>query len=264
MQNRQIIVGMALSLLMLFCSGCQTTGDLSEDLPDTLEYKVGSNEAGWEVKLIEWQDEKWNWHRHYQLCDPVTAGCYFAERNGDTVTMKEYEVKRWKRDRMALPEEKRFKALPNKPEVETDEEIDWDASCFGPDTKVLMADGGLREISSIKDGEMVRSYNIEKDEVEEKTVTKTYIFPTKGYYLINGELKATAKHKFLMAGPENTWKKASELRPGDKVQSVNGQITINTIGKINEKDTAHNFEVAGTKAYIVKGGENFYVVHNGL
>jgi hypothetical protein len=264
MLQKIILTGSTLFLLLLTSSGCQTTVVSTGDLPEIVEYKIGSNEAGWEVKLVEWKDEKWNWHRHYKLCDPVTGECYFAEREGDTVTMKDYEVKRWKKDRMALPEEKRFQALPKKPEVETDEEIDYGASCFSAETKVLMADGGLQEISGIKDGEKVKSYNIERGLAEDKRVTKTYLFHTKAYYLINGELKATARHKFLMAGTEKAWKKASELRPGDRVQSIDGQITINTIEKINEKGTAYNFEVAETKAYIVKGGENFYVVHNGL
>ncbi|MFC1884425.1 hypothetical protein ACFL2O_06630 [Thermodesulfobacteriota bacterium] len=40
--------------------------------------------------------------------------------------------------------------------------------------------------------------------------------------------------------------------------------TINTIEKVKEKAPAHNFQAADTKAYIVKGGENFYLVHSGL
>jgi hypothetical protein len=82
--------------------------------------------------------------------------------------------------------------------------------------------------------------------------------------LINGELKATARHEFLMAESGNLWKKASDLQPGDKVRSLEGQILIKSVEKLQEKSDSYNFQVADTKAYIVTGGENLYVVHNGL
>ncbi|MFC1883298.1 polymorphic toxin-type HINT domain-containing protein [Thermodesulfobacteriota bacterium] len=234
---------------------------LRREIPLSHELIVGENDKGWKVRKTKTEDDV----VYFDMWDPVLEKWYPAILvDKDTVVMSDNSLVLWKKHRMALPKERRFEALQVKPEVESDEEIDYGAGCFDSGTRVLMADGGLRDISSIKGGEMVRSYNIEKGLVEDKKVTKTYIFPTKGYYLINGELKATAKHKFLMAGGGNTWKKASELQPGDKVQSINGQITITSVEELEEKETAHNFQVADTKAYIVTGGENFYVVHNGL
>jgi hypothetical protein len=148
--------------------------------------------------------------------------------------------------------------------VESDKEIDIGGACFDLKTRVLMADGGLKEISDIREGQLVKSYNIEKGTVDDRRVTKTYMLQTEGYYLINGELKATAKHKFLMAGDENIWKKAYELEPWDMVKSLDGKIIIRSAQNLIEKDNYHNFLIADKKAYIVKGGNNYYVVHNGL
>ncbi|GAG41331.1 unnamed protein product [marine sediment metagenome] len=87
------------------------------------------------------------------------------------------------------------------------------------------------------------------------------------YYLINNFLKVTALHPFLIVGPEELWKKASELRVGDRVKSVSGGIAIRSIKKVkmDEKINVHSFRVADSKNYLV-GDENdgLYVVHNGL
>ena len=226
---------------------------------------VAENKDGWKVKKYSQKLASGNEVNSYEMWDPVLRKWYpaVAFQNGE-VSMSDHGKELWRKDRMALPKEKRFEALPEKAEVESEKEIDYGGGCLDPGTRVVMAGGGLREISRIQDGEMVKSYNIERGVVEDRKVTKTYLFKTKGYYLINGELKATSKHRFLMAGPGSQWKEASELQIGDRVQSMDGQILIRSIELLKEEGTAHNFQVADTKAYIVKGGENFYVVHNGL
>ena len=257
-------------LLILVAGGCAAgmTDILDPPTYDPPVFETGKfvavNIDGWIVKKYTRKLDTGYEITSYEMYDPVLNKWYPAVAYQDgKVTMSDHGKELWRKDRMALPEDERLKALPKKPEVESDEEINY-GGCFAPRTQILMADGGLREISSMKDGQMVKSYDIERNVIEDRKVLKTYLFKTPGYYLINGELKATARHKFLMASSHNTWKKASELRPGDKVQSVNGEITINTIEELKEKGIAHNFEVADTKAYIVKGGEHYYVVHNGL
>jgi hypothetical protein len=230
-------------------------------IPPEHELIVGENDKGWKIRKTKTKDGV----VYFDMWDPVLEKWYAAILvDKETVVMSDNSRVQWKKDRMALPKERRFQALQQKPEVENDKEIDYGASCFGSDTKVLMADGGLREISNIKDGELVKSYDIERDIAENRRVTKTYTFRTNGYYLINGELKATARHEFLMAESGNLWKKASDLQPGDKVRSLEGQILIKSVEKLQEKSDSYNFQVADTKAYIVTGGENLYVVHNGL
>lgn len=136
--------------------------------------------------------------------------------------------------------------------------------CFQADTMVLLADGCAREISKIKVGEMVKSYNVEKNVIEDKEVEELYTFATEGYYVINGSLKATAKHPFLIAGEGETWKKASELEIGDQIQSTDSIVTVRSIEFVKEDDVAYNFLLKDNKAYIVSSGDKYYIVHNGL
>ena len=135
--------------------------------------------------------------------------------------------------------------------------------CFDPETRVVMADGRLREIYRVKEGDIVKTFNLQKGIVENKKVLKTYAFPAKGYYLINDSLKATAKHKFLMNGPEVVWKEAAELKKGDKIKAADGFINVESIEWVAGIDTSYNFRVAENQAYIVSEGGHRYVVHNG-
>lgn len=136
--------------------------------------------------------------------------------------------------------------------------------CFHPTTKVLLANGSAKEISKIKVGDMVQSYNVDKGTVEGKLVTRLYSSPMEGYYVINDSIKVTEKHPFLMAGPGNIWKKAADLKVGDRVQSVNGATAIESVGFVKGRGITYNFLVKDTKAFIVEGNHKHYVVHNGL
>ena len=111
---------------------------------------------------------------------------------------------------------------------------------------------------------MVQSYNIEKGILEDKKVLKTYTFPSKEYYLINGSIKPTKAHPFLMTGQGEVWKKASELEIGDSIKAPDGWITVRSIKKVKEVNTTYNFKVADNRAYIIGEGNERYVVHNGL
>jgi hypothetical protein len=266
---KHTLIGTLLILFVMIVFGCAITHIPEPPVYDPVVFETGEtvavNNDGWKLKKYSRKLESGHEVISYEMWDPVLKRWYpaVAYQDGEVI-MSDHGKELWRKDRMALPKEKRFEALPEKPEVERDEEIDIGGACFDPKTRVLVADGGLQEISDIKEGQLVKSYNIEKGTVDDRSVTKTYMFRTEGYYLINGELKATAKHKFLMAGDENIWKKAYELKPGDMVKSLEGKIIIRSVQNLIEKDTSHNFLVADTKAYIVKGGNNYYVVHNGL
>lgn len=161
--------------------------------------------------------------------------------------------------------ERKIKRLERKIE-ELKEAIAAGGGCFLPGTKVVMADGSLKEISQIKEGHSVRSYNVSKGVVEEKKVLETYVLKSDEYYLINGSLKATAQHPFLMAGESEVWKKASRLTVGDRVRSAGGEMVIESIKKVElaDKINVYNFKVAQSKNYLVVDENGPYVVHNGL
>ncbi|MFC1579901.1 Hint domain-containing protein [Thermodesulfobacteriota bacterium] len=225
---------------------------------------LGRNEDGFEVKEYKQTTETGQTVVYYGLFDPVTKKTYPAVRAGNTFTMSEMGAEEWRSDR-GYPTKQQIEYEKKRKEREKQNgEEDTDVGCFFADTKVLMGDGRSLAISRVSEGDIVKSYNTEKGVVENKKVMKTYTFPSEGYYLINGSIKATAKHPFLMAGPGEVWKKATELRLGDRVRAPEGQITVDSIEKVVEKGKSYNFRVADNKAYVVSGLDKLYVVHNGL
>ena len=136
--------------------------------------------------------------------------------------------------------------------------------CFHGDTMVLLADGTTMKISVIKKGAMIKSYNSMNNTLEDKKVTKLYTFFAKDYYLINDSLKVTSKHPFLVSGTKDVWKKASELKKGDKIQSAGSEIIIQSIRTMDENSLSYNFEVKDSNNYIVGAENKYYVVHDGL
>jgi hypothetical protein len=262
-------IGMVLIIIVAIGGGCQqvvlTPDVVSLDLGyepapppkyethDGIRYKiVGKNKDGWKVGK---KDDGSFW-----LYDPLLRRWFAAEYNEATekVQMQKTALDDWRSSRIdKLPPEKRTEGTVPAGE-------DGGDGCFDPETQVLLADGSLKNISRIGVGDRVKSFNVETGVMENKAVTRSYVFATKGYFMINDELKATAKHKFLMAGSGPVWKKAAELKIGDRVKSTAGEIVIESVEEIREKAEAHNFLVVDTKAYVVVAGENKYVVHNGL
>jgi len=135
--------------------------------------------------------------------------------------------------------------------------------CILPGTKVLMADGSYRDISGLKVGDMVRSYNIKEGRIAIKRITEKSTNKSVQHYVINGSLRVTAGHPFLIPGPVEVWKKTSELCVGDKVKSSGGDVTIRSIEKVAEKSTVYNFRVADSHNYFVSDGVTNYLVRNG-
>jgi hypothetical protein len=71
--------------------------------------------------------------------------------------------------------------------------------CFLADTKI---DG--KDISKIKEGDMVASYNIETGIIEKKEVIETFKHKNdRGYLVINGRIKATGNHPFYIRRGNN-------------------------------------------------------------
>ena len=137
--------------------------------------------------------------------------------------------------------------------------------CFLPETKVLMADGTYLEISRLKDGDMVKSFNVKEGRVEAKRVLGAFTYKdySKSHYLINGALRVTARHRFLMAGPGETWKRTYKLEVGDRVRSMGDDVVIRSIEKVIQENTVHNFIVSDSENYFVSDGKGHYLVHNG-
>ena len=135
----------------------------------------------------------------------------------------------------------------------------WDEVCFEKDAPIQTKDG-IKNIQDIQVGDLVSSWNEEKNTFEWKRVLKTFIRvadSTLHIKLSNGEImKVTPEHIILVNG---IWQKAKNIKIDDKLFSpINEQIEVLKVEIINKKATVYNFEVEDNHTYIAYGA----VVHN--
>lgn len=103
-------------------------------------------------------------------------------------------------------------------------------SCFVAGTPVLMADGTWKSIEDVATGDKVMSYDEKKRRMvvnKVKNVGKQRKDDIYGITTMYGEIECTGEHPFLVTSLQRTgrylglgrsvWKKAKELKPGDKV-----------------------------------------------
>lgn len=136
----------------------------------------------------------------------------------------------------------RLGKLPNYDLIITDE-------CFTAD---VLVDG--KPISTIKEGDVVRSYNESKDIVETKRVT--HIFKRKASNLLkvqfsNGKhLKCTPNHPIYVDG--YGYKKAIELKEGDYVRSL----LLHNVWEVSGFKESHKKSNPAQTIYLQKDREN--------
>ncbi len=131
--------------------------------------------------------------------------------------------------------------------------------CFAAGTLVETINGKI-PIEKITIGETVLSFNEETKSYEFKKVKNTFIKTTLKVCKIvteQDELFTTPEHLFYVNG---NWVEAKELRSGDKLKGLNGDITIKTILIIDSTITVYNFEVEDNHNYCV--GKETILAHN--
>lgn len=133
--------------------------------------------------------------------------------------------------------------------------------CFTSDTKILMADGTQKNISDIKKGDHVISYDVEKGERVVNEVDELLVHPnnSEGYFILNGNLKVTPNHVVYVQNKKE-WLPTKELAVGDSMLNADGKkVTINSITKVEKTQTVYNL-------HLTKEPHNFFaeglLVHN--
>lgn len=136
--------------------------------------------------------------------------------------------------------------------------------CFTKDTLVYTAQG-LLEISKIKVGDKVFSYNQANGHISLNTVLNVFVNRVKTKLTkiqVNGNwITSTSSHPFYNIS--NGWVKAKDLNIGDYLLNVeNEAVKVEDIQgyEENEKISVYNLEVENNHNYFV--GENNILVHN--
>ncbi len=166
----------------------------------------------------------------------------------------------------SVPEKRNLRTIIRKIDVLEAErdayqaQLSLNTGCFTPETKILMADGSLKNISDVVVGDILKSYNEETGRLVATNVVKTYKFNQNHYYLINKGIKITAKHRFLT---DSGWKRACDLKVSDKIKSQGKFIEVGSIDLIAPLDIkVYNLEVDKHHSFLVSDGVDPYVVHN--
>ena len=152
------------------------------------------------------------------------------------------------------------------------------SSCFPEGTLLTLGDGSKESIETVKIGETVLGYDVNKNELVNETVLELESPIREGYYILNlndgSELKITNEHPVYIKNrnyegwasiaPEETSKDSSlivqGLEIGDKVFKSSGSwVEIIGMKYVNEKIQTYNLKR-------VSGGNTFFadgvLVHN--
>ncbi len=123
--------------------------------------------------------------------------------------------------------------------------------CFAKGTQVLMANGSLRAIDTVKVGDYVLTRSEHDSTLKKARVTATHSAEETGYLIINGNLKVTADHIIWLNGQ---WQTAGSSQLGDVlVDSANNQVPITSLEWQRGKFTVYNLTVEDYHAYFAGG-----------
>lgn len=129
-------------------------------------------------------------------------------------------------------------------------------TCFLAGTGISYADGTVRPIESVKEGDLVLSFDERSKGMSTGKVVKTFKHEAPEHLVINGFLKVTPEHPVWNAGK---FVEIGQLKVGDELLTAGGQVLkISSIEKRQAKAEVFNFEVEKLHTYVAGG----IVVHN--
>lgn len=142
--------------------------------------------------------------------------------------------------------------------IQQNDDSNPEPTCFLAGTKITMADGSCRNIVDVCVGDYVVSYDINNNTKTTGRVTKvchhTPHEMTDYYLIINGNLRVTPNHLFLVDG---RWIEAGKITPGDSLFRVDQKacslISISSVDMIFKQVETYNLEVDGCGTYMASG-----------
>ncbi len=129
--------------------------------------------------------------------------------------------------------------------------------CFLHGTKILMADGSLKNIEDIVEGDKIMTFkDMHSGELVSGEVSNTFKHIVSGYYIINDKLKITPEHMVYLNG---SWDMIGNAKIGDLLRDKDNKlVVIEKIDKVEEIVPVYNITVDKYHTYIADG----IYVHN--
>ncbi len=133
-------------------------------------------------------------------------------------------------------------------------------ACFTGETKVVMADGSLKQISSIQVGDSVQSFSFENNMIVNNKVKRLFSVEAPSLLKVNG-LNVTSLHPFAIG--HNEWTEAGNLNEGDSLVAQDGSsIAVEKIEKIDSRAQVYDLTVSNDHNFFVNNGAETILVHN--
>jgi flagellar biosynthesis chaperone FliJ len=133
-----------------------------------------------------------------------------------------------------------------------------DGACFTPDTQVRLPEG-TKSIAALSAGEPVLVYDELRGEITQRRILKTFRGREDHYFLVNGDVRVTALHRFMT---ETGWVRAKDLELGTKLKTAEGWTTLTSKNLIDADIEVFNMEVDEHHDFFIAGANGSYLVHN--
>ncbi|MBI5245294.1 MAG: hypothetical protein HY922_16650 [Elusimicrobia bacterium] len=128
--------------------------------------------------------------------------------------------------------------------------------CFLKGTKILMAEGGYKNIEDVQVGDKVMSYDAEKGKYVGAAVVKTTKNRSETHYIVNDALKITPGHILMVNGQ---WSLSNDMKLGDELLNANGErVTISSLAEIDQAVDVYNLITDEPHDFFAEN----YLVHN--
>ncbi len=133
--------------------------------------------------------------------------------------------------------------------------------CILYNTLIIGEDGKPVKIQDLDLGDEITSIDVISEKLLSTKITKIIKQHLRGYYYsINNELNITNDHPVLVLTDKKLeWVKVADLVVGEKIKSVHGYTTINTIERIDKLAVTVYLETEAGN-FIVMANSNYYVV----
>ena len=223
-------------------------GTTNENVPDHPYWVVGK---GWSSHRPDWTKET-----HDIDCEQLNIGdiCLKSIEGKKVIEQKVIKIEKYEKEQETynLTIENTENYFAN--DILVHNKFPF-CCCFLPEQSINMADGTYKEIGSIKETDLILSYDEENDEFTEATADKITIINHTDCYEMKVEsgqtLKPTGNHPFLIK--DKGWSTIDKHNPnhaggngrvevGDYVRDIDGWVEITEINKINGEFPTYSFK----------------------
>ncbi len=192
-------------------------------------------------------------------CDPgMMISMHNANMTAATNAMRETDAKMAALSNQAAALKAERMKIEQSIAASTKSSFTGPGACFTPDTRVALPQGS-RSIVAVAPGDSLLVWDEAAGAVTERRVLNTFRGREDHYFLINGDVRVTALHRFLT---DSGWVRAKDLAVGARLKTASGWTALVSKKLIEADIEVFNMEVDEHHDFLVVGATESYLVHN--